>query len=201
MGIVHTSTKMKMNTSAPCRAFMQGKSKEEVKFGCVISSDSHYNKIWELEHEFIKLGRRKKGDKKPETQSDQGYSEGEGIVLDGYNGIGWDFMKLTGDPNPIHWSDFFAKSVGFRGGKIVHGLWSIAAAAAKIENKYKKSVVEISCDFKKPFYQGKKGKLYDDGAKFSVQVDDPRNPGQFVPHLIGQFTWGCILILLFFICF
>ena len=62
---------------------------------------------------------------------------------------GWEYARISGDFNPIHWSTLFAKATGLPG-RIIHGWYSVSRVVARLERERTKPANRITVQFKKP---------------------------------------------------
>jgi len=114
------------------------------------------------------------------------------------------YAAVSGDYNPIHMYAFTAKLLGFPRGAIVHGMWSIAACAARImpaitaayTAKDGMPLAELYAELKLPLYQPSKPTLFSksvvsvvNGHVFEVKVNKNGKNGDIVPHLRGTCSW------------
>lgn len=63
--------------------------------------------------------------------------------------LGWEYGKISGDINPIHTSNLFAKMVGFKR-KIIQGWYSVSKAIEIVESLTKKEAKFIQVHFQNP---------------------------------------------------
>jgi hypothetical protein len=87
-------------------------------------------------------------------------------------GSGLDFAKLTGDINPVHWSEAYARMMGFRG-TIMHG-FAIMARLAESLNRY--------------LWSGRSNMWKVLDVRFARPLPYPSKPGVFVDYRGGAFV-------------
>lgn len=83
------------------------------------------------------------------------------------------YARLSGDWNPIHLYGWSARLLGMRA-PIIHGMHTLAAGCAALENTYGRHAVRIACRFRAPVALGTSVALYAsaDGATFVVHGGD-----------------------------
>ncbi len=62
---------------------------------------------------------------------------------------GWQYARVSGDYNPIHLINLFARIAGFPR-KIIHGWYSVSRAAAVLQQERTQPIQQIDVEFKKP---------------------------------------------------
>ncbi len=66
--------------------------------------------------------------------------------------IGREYARVSGDCNPHHLSNLFARMFGFKHA-IAHGMWSLARTVQEIENQFiENEILSIDVSFKKPLF-------------------------------------------------
>ena len=101
---------------------------------------------------------------------------------------GLDFAKLTGDFNPIHWVNGYARAFGFRG-VIIHGFSTMARAIEGLNRNLflgdTSRLTVFDCKFTRPLHVPADVGLYIDG-KGGVWVGDaPGGPA----YLVGTYEY------------
>lgn len=67
--------------------------------------------------------------------------------------LGRRYAMISSDFNPIHLSSLLARAFGFKSA-IAHGMYSIGRAAASIEHRTGRPLIEISAHFRRPILLG-----------------------------------------------
>lgn len=160
--------------------------------------------LWRCESTyFFKAKRREEGgilyESKIKETDTQGISEGN-LLWNLPANYSKKYAAISSDYNPIHIYNLAAKVLGFPRGVIMHGMWSIAACAArtmppiKTLGKAGEPVAELYAEWKLPLYQPSSPMLFTKtiGANalvFEVKVNKHGRKGDIVPHLRGSCSW------------
>jgi len=98
---------------------------------------------------------------------------------------GWNFAKLTGDFNPLHWSARYARLMGSRNA-IAHGFFTLARTIESLQRNCfagsTRALAAIEVRFRKPLVLPAKVGVYVDGSHVYVG-DGPGGPA----YLTGTF--------------
>lgn len=83
------------------------------------------------------------------------------------------YAQVSGDHNPIHTYDFFAKLMGFKR-SIAHGWYSVAKAAVEAEKKQEKNIRFIEVAFKSPVFlpSEQKFSFFEEGKKLGFALQN-----------------------------
>jgi len=147
----------------------------------------HGEVVWESTSTYLRRGA------KPVTESAD--EPDAGLVINGApaGGVQWrlpadlgrTYAAVSGDHNPIHLYPLTARALGFPR-QIAHGMWTLAACVAAIENRLPDAVI-VEVAFRKPvFLPGTVS--FADRNDAGVHTFALTNPKDGSPHLVGRAT-------------
>jgi acyl dehydratase len=153
----------------------------------VTTVTSHGEVVWESTSTYLRRGA------KPVTESAD--EPDAGLVINGApaGGVQWrlpadlgrTYAAVSGDHNPIHLYPLTARALGFPR-QIAHGMWTLAACVAAIENRLPDAVI-VEVAFRKPvFLPGTVS--FADRNDAGVHTFALTNPKDGSPHLVGRAT-------------
>lgn len=141
--------------------------------------------VWESTSTMLSRGGST-GSKKKAVSADVPRYE-RSIPLAIASNTGRRYAGVSGDWNPIHLFDFTAKPLGFKNA-IIHGMWTLARAAAEMEDLLPEKYT-YTVEFKLPIFLPAKVLLNStksyDGIDIRVTAKDGKKP-----HMIANFSFN-----------
>ena len=195
MGMVHVKNEItqhraiKMDESLDIRAFftegvrtdkgLEVNIRAEVRVGMEL--------VWEDLSTYLAI-LPSKGAKKDKTKRERPalpeHTETESWSLP--NNLGFNYGRISGDPNPIHMHPITAKLFGFKR-HIAHGMWTKARVAAALYPKIDSESISLSIEFKLPIFLPSSVNLHftpnEDASNIEFDVRDKK--GEKL-HLLGS---------------
>lgn len=159
MGLVHLGNKFdlksKINVSQPLKieTTVTVPTKEEGSLFPVVKTNFYQdNKLVAQGEGFFIAKRKRKTEKKAEEVQEPEPAKKTPVYTEELvypKNMGWKYAAVSGDYNPIHLSNFFAKNFGFKS-SIAHGWNSASRVFAVIEKQTGKELTSIKVNFKTP---------------------------------------------------
>lgn len=189
MGLIHTKQKIIQKKAIKTDATLDA----HIKLSEILNDEKGYEitflleltsqniVVWEGVSTFLSKDKKYKKKKKSFGHTDMLTPF---LEIDIPSDIGRQYAKVSGDCNPHHLSNIFAKLFGFKR-TIAHGMWSLARSVAEIENQFNdKEILSVDAAFKLPIFIPGKASLGADKTNKDIAFE-LRDSSTKKPHLAG----------------
>ncbi len=198
MGLIHTFQSFEQkrplkvdeifDLSCSLAKIFQSEKGTEIHFS--LQATANKELVWEGASVFL-IRRKIKRDKKKKRKEDHFLAQKQTFHVP--SDIGRQYAAVSGDYNPYHLYDFFAKLFGFRN-TIAHGMWSMARTLASLEKSFCFAYpLTIETSFKLPVYLPAHVTVgYESGMQNDKQneiIFELRDQQKGLPHLKGRLSY------------